>query len=190
MSGGSIERRHVLKVLSAAGLGSAVFGRALVALAADAPKITEAMIAQASWISGVAITDDQRKLMLKGLNEAEAGYAKMRAVALQNAVPPAFTFDPAGIGRASRAPDKPRRSPAVDGTKAPAPGSKDDVAFAPVTLLSTWLRHKAISSTELTTLYLERIGRLDPKLFAVITLTPEQTIEQTKAADAKIAKGR
>jgi Asp-tRNA(Asn)/Glu-tRNA(Gln) amidotransferase A subunit family amidase len=30
-----------------------------------------------------------------------------------------------------------------------------------VTLLSEWLRHKSLSSTELTKLYLERIERLD-----------------------------
>ena len=190
MSGASINRRHVLKVLSAAGVGSAVLGRALAALAADAPKITDEMIRQASWISGIAVTDEQRKLMLDGLNQSEADYAKMRAVALANAIPPAFTFDPTIVGRPSRASAKPRRFPAADGKKVPPPGTKDDVAFAPVTLLSEWLRRKTISSTELTTLYLERIERFDPKLFAVITLTPERAMERAKAADAEIAKGR
>jgi Asp-tRNA(Asn)/Glu-tRNA(Gln) amidotransferase A subunit family amidase len=190
MSGASIDRRHVLKVLSAAGVGSAVFGRALCALAADAPKVTDEMIRQASWISGNAITDDQRKLMLEGLNQADADYAKMRAVALSNAVPPAFTFEPMVAERSSPDPAPRRRPSPPAGKHVLPPGTKDDVAFAPVTMLSEWLRHKTISSTELTTLYLDRIERLDPKLHAVITLTPERAFERAAAADAEIAKGR
>lgn len=185
----SIDRRQVLKVLSAAGVGSAVFGRALRAIAADAPKVSDEMIRQAAWISGIAIAEDQRKLMIEGLNQAEADYGKMRAVALGNAIPPAFTLDPTVVGRPSRSPAPARRSPPPVGKSALPPGTKEDVAFAPVTLLSEWLRRKTISSTELTTLYLERIERLDPKLFAVITLTRERALTRAKAADAEIAKG-
>jgi Asp-tRNA(Asn)/Glu-tRNA(Gln) amidotransferase A subunit family amidase len=190
MSGTSIDRRQVLKVLSVAGVGSAVFGRALTAMAADAPKITDEMIRQAAWISGTEITDDQRKLMLEGLNQTDGEYAKMRAVALSNAVPPAFTFDPRSVGGVSRRPESPRPTPPAKGKPPVAPGTKDDVAFAPVTLLSEWLRRKSISSTELTHLYLDRIERLDPKLHAVITLTPERALTAASAADAEIAKGR
>jgi Asp-tRNA(Asn)/Glu-tRNA(Gln) amidotransferase A subunit family amidase len=190
MSGASIDRRHVLKVLSAAGVGSAVFGRALCAMAAEADKITEAMIAQAAWISGIAITDEQRKLMLDGINESEGAYAKMRAVAIANAIPPAFAFDPNIVGPPARSAAVVRRSAPPAAKSVGVPGTKDDVAFAPVTTLSAWLRQKAISSTELTTLYLERIERLDPKLFAVITLTPDRALTRAKDADAEIAKGR
>lgn len=190
MTGATIDRRLVLKVLSAAGVGSAVFGRALVALAADAPKVTDAMIAQASWISGIPISDEQRKLMLDGINEAEGAYEKMRAVALANAIPPAFAFDPTIVGPPSRNPGTAKPAPAAPAKRVPPPGSKDDVAFAPVTVLSEWLRQKTISSSELTALYLERIDRLDAKLLAVITLTPERALERAKAADAEIAKGR
>lgn len=189
MSGEPIDRRHVLKVLSAAGVGSAVFGRALVAMAADTPKVTDDMIRQAAWISGTPITDEQRKLMLDGLNQADADYAKMRAVALSNAVPPAFTFDPLVAESVPRKPSAKRPSPPAEKHVTP-PGTRDDVAFAPVTLQSEWLRRKAISSTELTNTYLDRIERLDPKLHAVITLTPERAKSAAAAADAEIAKGR
>src|SRR5512132_3324375 len=146
MSGTPIDRRQVLKVLSVAGVGCAVFGRALAAIASDAPKVTDEMIRQAAWISGTTITDDQRKLMLEGLNQSDAEYAKMRAVALSNAVPPAFTFDPRSVGGVSRRPESPRPTPSPKGKPPAAPGAKDDVAFAPVSLLSEWLRRKAISS--------------------------------------------
>lgn len=190
MSGATIDRRHVLKILSAVGVGSAVFGRALCAMAADAPQVTDEMIRQAAWISGTALTDDQRKLMLEGINQTEADYAKLRAVTLSNAVPPAFTFEPLARARVPRPAAKRRRPSPSAGKHIPPPGTKDDVAFAPVTTLSAWLRRKEISSTELTKLYLERIERLDPKLHAVITLTPERAFEHAAAADAEIAKGR
>ncbi len=190
MSGTAIDRRHVLKVLSAAGVGSAVFGRALCTMVAGAPQVTDEMIRQAAWISGTALTDDQRKLMLEGINQTEADYAKLRAIALSNAVPPAFTFEPMVGGKRPRSATSQRRPSPSAGKHILPPGTKDDVAFAPVTMLSEWLRRKSISSTELTTLYLERIERLDPKLHAVITPTPERARERAAAADAEIAKGR
>jgi Asp-tRNA(Asn)/Glu-tRNA(Gln) amidotransferase A subunit family amidase len=184
-----LDRRRVLKVLSLAGVGSAVFGRALVALAADAPKITDAMLLEAEWVAGVKLTDEQRRLALDGLNQAEAGYVKLRAVALANATAPAFTLDPTGgipTGRTFKA-TPPRRS---GGKHVLPPGSKEDVAFAPVTLQSEWLEHKTLSSTELTKIYLERIEALDPKLHAVITLTSERALKAAAEADTAIAGGR
>lgn len=185
-----VDRRFVLKVLSAAGAGSAVFGRALSAMAAETPKITEEMIRQAEWIAGTKYTDEQHKLMLEGLNQAETDFAKMRVVALPNAVPPAFTFDPTVV----RAPAPPRPAPRSvarpRGKPAPLPAARDDVAFAPVTQLSEWVRHKVLSSTELTKLYLERMGRLDASLHAVITVTEKRALESAASADAEIAKGR
>jgi Asp-tRNA(Asn)/Glu-tRNA(Gln) amidotransferase A subunit family amidase len=147
------------------------------------------MIRQAAWISGTAITDAQCTLMQEGINQSETDYEKLRAIALSNAVPPAFTFAPmvAGKPQTDAAPRRPTKSA---GKAVPPPGTKEDVAFAPVTMLSAWLRGKAISSTELTALYLERIERFDPKLHAVITSTPERAKERAAAADAEIAKGR
>jgi hypothetical protein len=185
---GVSDRRHVLKLLSAAGIGSAVFGRALVALAADAPKVTGEMLAQAEWISGIKLTDEQRKLALEGLNQAETDYVKMRAVVIDNAVPPAFTFDPGLV--APKAVSAPSKKPVpAKGKPAPLPSNKDDIAYAPVSQLSEWIRAKSISSTELTKLYLDRIERLDPQLHAVITVTTERALKSAKEADAAIAKG-
>ncbi len=189
MHEGSIDRRRVLKVLSAAGVGSAVFGRALVAMAAETPKITDDMVRQAAWISGTKITDEQRKLMLEGLNQADGDYGKMRAIPIPNAVPPAFTFDPTIAGKPSRRAAAHKAT--SNASKRPAPpGSKDDVAFSPVSTLSEWLRHKSISSTELTKLYLDRIEKLDPKLHAVVTLTSDRALSKAAEADSEIARGR
>ena len=52
------------------------------------------------------------------------------------------------------------------------------------------LRAKKISSVELTQLYLDRISRLNPALNAYITLNPEISLAQARAADARLATGQ
>lgn len=47
-----------------------------------------------------------------------------------------------------------------------------------------------ISSSELTTSMLDRIGRLDPTLHAFATLTADLALERARAADAEIVAGR
>ncbi len=72
----------------------------------------------------------------------------------------------------------------------PLPTSDVDIAYAPVTALSEWVRTRKISSLRLTELYLERLQRFGPKLECVITLTPELAREQARRADAEIAQGK
>ncbi len=182
-------RRRVLKLLAAAGFGAAgsgnaVFGRALVALANEAPKITGEMIAQAEWIAGVELTPEERELMLEGVNELVEHYETNRAVALDNAVPPAVEFRPVPAG------NHPRRPIALTDTAAPRrPDSGDDLAFAPVSRLARLLRARQVSSVELTELYLERLEQHDPKLQCVISLTRELALEQAERADRELAAG-
>jgi len=51
------------------------------------------------------------------------------------------------------------------------------------------LKEKKVSSVELTRDYLGRIERLEPKVKAMVTLTPELALEQAKKADEKLAAG-
>lgn len=189
MARGAWPRRRVLKALVAAGAGSAVFGRALVALAADKPAVTSEMIRQAEWIAGLKLTDPQREMMLEGINETLADYAKLRSVAVDNAVPPALRFDPtAGEPEPSGTP--PRRAARPGEAAATRPASSDDLAFAPVGRLAALLRTRHVSSVELTRLYLDRLRRFDPLLHCVITLTEDLAMEQARRADEEIAAGR
>jgi Asp-tRNA(Asn)/Glu-tRNA(Gln) amidotransferase A subunit family amidase len=74
----------------------------------------------------------------------------------------------------------------------PAPGlpAKDeDIAFAPVSLLSAWIELRQITSERLTNIYLKRLETFDPKLHCVITLTREHALAQARAADREIAAG-
>lgn len=181
-------RRAVLKAISALGVGSSVFGRALVALAEEKPKITKAMLGQAEWISGLEFTDEKRELMLKGVNDTLASYAKLRAVAVDNGVPPALGFHPAPFAPANSG--EGRGAVEVTEEAAGQPTSEEDLAFAPLTELAALLRHRKVSSVELTRLYLERLRRYDPVLRCVITRTDELALKQAERADRDIAAGR
>ncbi len=55
--------------------------------------------------------------------------------------------------------------------------------------LSAGLKAGEYSSVELTQHFLSRIEQFDPKLNSFITVTPEQALEQAKAADARLAAG-
>jgi hypothetical protein len=186
-SGRAWPRRKVLQVLSALGVGSAVFGRALVSLAEDQPKITEEMIRQAEWISGLQYTDAKRKLMLEGMNQALAGYETLRKIPVDNAVAPALLFFPQPNMRANTR--LPRPALKLNASGAAKPSTAEDLAFSPVTELAKLIRSKQISSTELTKLYLERLRRYDPVLQCVITLTEDLALAQAKKADEEIAAG-
>jgi len=56
--------------------------------------------------------------------------------------------------------------------------------------LSAQLAAKKISSVELTQLYLDRISKLNPQLNAFITVNPEVSLAQARAADQRIAAGQ
>ena len=60
---------------------------------------------------------------------------------------------------------------------------------ASIKQLSAALRAKEISSVELTQSYLDRIARMNPGLNAYITLNPEVSLAQARAADARLAAG-
>lgn len=182
---GGLSRRRVLQVAAAA-TGSAVFARALAALAQDRPQVTEEMLRQAEWIAGIPLDDEKRKLMLQGLGSQLEAFEKLRAVQIDNAVPPAVWFQPARVPK-EEANTVLQFAPAA--TERPA--ADDDLAFASVAELAGMLRSRKISATELAQFYLARLRKFDPVLQAVVTLTEDLAMQQAAAADRLLAgRGR
>ena len=184
---GAWTRRRMIVRAAAIGAGSAVFGRAVAALAAGGP-VTAAMIREAEWVSGLDLPDDQRALMVEGVNGLLSDFAKLRAVPVDNAVPPAWRFattaadDEHAARRDTTVGFKPDRH-------ALRPATDDDLAFAPLATLAALLRARKVSSVELTRLYLARLRRFDPLLECVVTLTEKLALEQAERADREIASG-
>ena len=102
-------------------------------------------------------------------------------------VVPALLWDP----RIPGAPRGPAKTRVVLSRGAPPlPGRDEDLAYSPVTALSAWLKSRKLTSERLTELYLDRLRRFGPKLECVITLTADLALEQARAADREIARGR
>src|SRR5262245_10888319 len=180
-------RRQLMATLAGLGIGNLVFQRAVVAQAPKEGRITEEMIKQAEWIAGFSLTEEQRKGIVGGVNSSQRQFERLRQVSLTNDVPPAFAFVP----RAGPADHGPRGSVEAISSAVPKKAhSGEDLAFLPLTALSQLVRTRAVSSTELTKLYLERLKKYDPALKCVVTLTPELALKQAEAADREIAAGR
>jgi Asp-tRNA(Asn)/Glu-tRNA(Gln) amidotransferase A subunit family amidase len=75
------------------------------------------------------------------------------------------------------------------GKDIPVPANDDDIAFAPITQLSSWIQDQKLTSERLTHIYLARLERFDPELKCVITLLRDRAMAQAKALDAELASG-
>jgi Asp-tRNA(Asn)/Glu-tRNA(Gln) amidotransferase A subunit family amidase len=162
----------------------------------DLPKITAEMIDRAAELAGVGpFSDDQKKMMLDGLNEQRAGYDKIRALKLANSVPPAYVFHPEpamqpGETHVVSFGASPQLS--LGGPDAPVPkmpADIEDLAFFSVLELAALLYNRKVTSMQLTQMYLARMKRYDPKLHFVITLTEARAFRQAQTADEEIAAG-
>ncbi len=179
-------RRELFAVLAAAGIGSAVFQRALVAQTEKTGPITAETIAQAEWISGLKLSEEDRNTAARTVARWQAGQRKLRGVKLANSVPFPLVFMPAPTALPAE------RTGTVDVSEKEAPkkpATDEDLAFLPVTKLAGLLRSRKVSSVELTKLYLARLKEYDPVLSCVVTLTETTALKQATKADEEIGKG-
>ena len=156
--------------------------------AATALPSIEADLPAAERVLGLSFTDAERKQLVNGYDDVLQTLTRLREINYSNDLPPAARFDPRLPGRTYAMP-----KPGAHGPVASAgalPGSPDRIALSPAWQQAAWLRARAISSVELTQLYLERIGRLAPQLENFITVTDELALAQAFRADKDLARGR
>jgi len=103
------------------------------------------------------------------------------------AVAPASRWDPSSITQpAGPTHDRFVRSA---GARLALPANDQEIAFAPLSVLSRWIETRQLTSERLTRLYLDRLRQFDPKLHCVITLTSDLALSQAQQADREIAAG-
>jgi Asp-tRNA(Asn)/Glu-tRNA(Gln) amidotransferase A subunit family amidase len=186
-----LDRRAFLAACSGAGLTSTLFPGVLWGMAADKPKITAELIDAAARIADVPIAEEQKKMLLDGMNEQAAGYEAIYKLHIPNSVAPAFVFDPVLPGRklpTGRLPMRISAAPAVHA--AGIPKNLEELAFSTARELAEQVRTRRISSLSLTEMYLDRLKRFDPLLHFVITLTEDRALAQAREADRDIAAGK
>ncbi|MFO7893418.1 MAG: amidase [Longimicrobiales bacterium] len=190
----TLDRRTFVTQLSALGLGGA-FVDALWAGVQDQEEVTTAIVREAEVVAGLDFTEDEREMMVRGLNQHLEAYRAIRRVPLPNGVPPAVRFDARlphfpDPGAVDHEPEGRFESvrPARQGT-VQRPSELESVAFWPVTKLAALIRTGQVTSVELTEMYLDRLRRHGPTLEAVITRTEELATRQARRADAELAAG-
>jgi Asp-tRNA(Asn)/Glu-tRNA(Gln) amidotransferase A subunit family amidase len=72
----------------------------------------------------------------------------------------------------------------------PLPKHEEDIAYAPVTQLAQWIESGALTSVQLTKIYLNRLQRFNPQLRCAITIMRDHALQQARQADDEISKGK
>jgi Asp-tRNA(Asn)/Glu-tRNA(Gln) amidotransferase A subunit family amidase len=155
-------------------------------------KISPKDVETAGKVIGLKFTSKEIQLMLKGIEGNLKSYRELRNHQLDNGVFPAINFSPLIPYVAEEAVNKIERQdielPEIPDLK--VPGNLEDLAFAPVTVLSQLIRTRKVTSTELTKMYIKRLKRYNPTLECVVTLTEDLALEQARRADQEIAEGK
>ncbi|MCI0452973.1 MAG: amidase [Candidatus Latescibacteria bacterium] len=152
---------------------------------------TKSDIAGAEKIAGLEFTDAERDSMQADLADYLKGYQAVREVAVANHVSPALVMRARGAGTqtTSRRSAK-ERLELGKATRTQRPKNLEEVAFWPVRDLAELVRTRQVSSSELTTMYLDRLKRFGPKLECVVSLTEQRAMESARRADGEIKKGK
>lgn len=171
-----------------AGAGQAPAPAPPTAGASDDDAITAETIREAEKLHALVFTPAEREQILRTIDE-QRKLVRSLVRDLPNELAPAVTFHPRLPGLATpriTADGDPR---ALPGSAPPLPDNPEDIAFAPLGHLARWVRDRAITSSRLTLIALDRIDRIAPRLHCCITVTRDLAVAQAAAADAEIAAG-
>ncbi len=185
----ALNRRRFLAGLSAAGVGSAMFPGALLAVAQDADEITLEMLEAAQRIAGLRFSRDELQRILERINRPGGSgpdLETLRAANLGNSTPLALVFNPVPPGTVLPVEQQSmRRAPVA----VAMPTSDEALAYLPVTHLAKLVETRQVKPSELTALYLARLKRYDPALHCVVSYTEELALRQARRADEEIMAG-
>jgi Asp-tRNA(Asn)/Glu-tRNA(Gln) amidotransferase A subunit family amidase len=151
-------------------------------------RVKKEQVLGALAILGLEFQDAEVEMLLRRVNSSLTGYENLRKLEVPYGTEPAFAFHP---GLPGRTPLKgPERFTPTTTPRMTVPKNLEQVAFWPVTRLASLVRSRAVSSTDLTKMYLARMKQHGPKLLCLVTLTEELALEQAATADKEIRAGK
>jgi Asp-tRNA(Asn)/Glu-tRNA(Gln) amidotransferase A subunit family amidase len=191
MPSAAYDRRAFMTYFTSVGLGSTLLPGVLWSQVAAGADITTESVACAAEVAGLEFDDAEREMMVDGLKQQARRLQALHEIPLPNEISPAIIFDPRP-SHSSSAPPAPRDAPMKrSAVRLPrVPAALEELAFAPVTVLSELVRTRRVTSEQLTRMYLGRLERYDPTLQCVVSLTSERALRQAREMDAEIARGQ
>ena len=183
-------RRRFMAHFAGVGLGATLAPGVLWARMQDAgaSRVTLAMVTDALKLSGIDLSEDERKALVEGANRNLTQFEEIRAITIPNDISPPFHFSAIVPGVKIDRTKQPFRLSAAPAVKRPA--NLEDVAFWPVRRLAELVRTRQVTSLELTEMYLARLHRYNPVLNNVVTFLDDHGRAEATRADAEIAAGR
>lgn len=181
-------RRGVLALMAGAGAGGALAACSPQPAPVRPEGLSAQTLACAETLSGVAYTPAEREQMLTGLEAWQARAERLRALEKPNGLHPGLIFDPRLPGRVYR-----EQGSTVTGLPAdagPLPSDPVDIAYAPVWRLAAWMASGAITSAELTGIYLARIEAHAGQLECFVHVSADRARAQAAARDSERAAGQ
>lgn len=155
-------------------------------MAQDSIRIAD--LRSAAKIIDLSYTQKELDTMYSGVMENFENYRLMHKQHLDNAVPMSLWQNPVlpGMKFASK------QEPIVWNlaTTVSLPKNAQDLAFYSVEDLASLIKNKKISSVQLTQFFIARLKKYSDTLQCVVSLTEELAMQQARAADAEIAKGK
>jgi Asp-tRNA(Asn)/Glu-tRNA(Gln) amidotransferase A subunit family amidase len=151
-------------------------------------RVTKEQVVGALALLGIEFQDAEIDMMMRRVNGSLASYENLRKIDVPYGTEPAFGFVP-GLPNRKELKGPQRFTTTIAATHPRAPKNLEDVAFWPVTQLAPLIHSRAVSSTDLTKMYLARMKKYSPQLLCLITLTEDLALEQAAAADKEIRAG-
>ncbi len=156
-------------------------------LASAQDSITRSQIAVAEKMYGLSFSETKRDSMSGYLTDNLKTYQYVHSQELPNDIPLPLWFNPLLPGMAVPIKQMPVQFSIPDDVQMPSDKSK--LAFYSIPQLASLIKHRKISSEQLTRFYIERLKKYGPVLHCAIEITEEIAIRQAKAADTEIARG-
>ena len=150
--------------------------------------ITTKDIQSAAKLLDLSFTQKEIDTMYDGVKENLMGYKMMHKQSLNNNIPMSMWQSPVLPGMKFNEKQDPINWNIPKEISVPT--NKNDLAFYNILQLASLIKNKKISSVELTKFFIDRLKKYGDTLQCVISLTEEIAMQQAKAADAEIAKGK
>ena len=150
--------------------------------------VSTAQIEIAEKMAGLHFTPVKRDSMASVLSDRIKTYNYLHAQNFTNDMPLPLWFNPVLPGMTVLHKQLPVQFNIPDQVLLPT--DRNQLAFYSIPQLASLIKHKKISSEQLTRFYIDRLKKFGPGLHCVIELTEDLAISQAKKADAEIAAGK
>ncbi len=153
----------------------------------DHHEIVLSDISHAQKTIGLNFKTAEQDSMLEGLNDRLKAYKAIREYPLTNNIPPSLIFNPIPPDYYINRDNRPILWDIPGNTELPA--DRNRLAFYSILELASLLKHRKITSTELTRFFIDRLKKYGDTLKCVISITEKRALEQAAKADMEISNG-